>query len=79
MNPETVLSLAEAAEYLKLEPRKIRSLCRLRKIAHTREGNTLTFDLAALIAYRESIKVPAIAPNPHGLTDASVRRIRRAS
>ena len=71
-----VLTFAEAEEMLKLSETALRRLCRTSKIAYTKTGRTITFRLGALWDYQSENEVPAAPPNPHGLTDASLKRIR---
>ena len=85
MNGQDVLSVEEAAEFLKLakEPdaarAKLLKLVRARKIGHTKTGRTVTFRLEALWAYQTANETAPLAPNPHGLSNAAARRIARAS
>jgi hypothetical protein len=80
MTPD-VLSLAEAIEYLRLDgehaERKLRKLVAQRKVGHIKEGRTLTFPREALERYVSENTVPAVAPNPFGLTDGALRNIQR--
>ena len=76
MNPEDVLSLEEAAEVLRLSPVQLRRLCKTEKVAHTRNGRTITFRRVALWDYQTKNETPALPPNPHGLTDAALKRVR---
>ena len=80
MNTETILSLEEATEYLKLgSEAKLRKLCRDNKIAHTKTGRTYTFRFSALTDYQLANETSAIAANPHGLTTRAASRLTRAS
>ena len=78
--PPAVLTLEEAAEYLRIDvPRLLRISTGPRpKVASIKEGNSRTYRLSALEAYLEANETPAAPANPNGMTDASARRLRRA-
>jgi excisionase family DNA binding protein len=73
---EDINTLEETAEYLKIKPEKLRRLVNQKRIACLKQGNCLTFPRAAILAYVKAHTIAATPPNPHGLTDASARRIR---
>ena len=79
--PPTVFTLEEAAEYLRIDvPRLLRISTGPRpKVASIKEGNSRTYRLSALEAYLEAHETPAAPPNPWGMSDATARRMRRAT
>jgi len=79
--PPAVFTLEEAAEYLRIDvPRLLRISTGPRpKVASIKEGNSRTYRLSALEAYLEAHETPAAPPNPWGMSDASARRVRRAT
>jgi excisionase family DNA binding protein len=76
-----VSTLEEAAAYLRIAPQTLRrmTLGPTPKIGFLKQGRTLTFPRAALEQYVEDNTRAATPPNPFGLTDASLRRVRRSS
>ena len=76
-----ILTLEEAAQYLRIEvPRLVRISTGPRpKVASIKEGNSRTYRLSALEAYLEAHETPAAPPNPWGMSDATARRMRRAT
>ena len=74
-----ISTLEEAAAYLRIAPQALRRLTfgPTPKIGFLKQGRILTFPRAAIEAYVEANMTLAAPPNPHGLTDASLRRIRR--
>jgi len=73
---ERSLSVEEAAEFLSYTPEKLQRIARRKLIAHSRDGRTVTFTLAALVEYRDRLTIAALPPNPHGLTNAAAKRVR---
>ena len=78
---EEVNTLEEAAAFLKITPAALRRLTTgpSPKIGFLKSGRALTFPRAAVEAYVEAHTVNAAPPNPFGLTDASLRRVRRTA
>ncbi|TFC00252.1 MULTISPECIES: helix-turn-helix domain-containing protein [unclassified Cryobacterium] len=76
---DDINSLEQAAEYLKIEPTKLRRLVSQRKIAYLKQGNKITFPRAAIEAYvtANTTQLPEAPPNPWGLTESSLRRVQR--
>lgn len=74
---DDVNTLDETAGYLKISPDALARLARARKIGTLKQGRALTFTRAAILEYIEGNATPAIAPNPHGLTDRAWARIQR--
>lgn len=72
---DDVNSIEQAAAYLKIDETKLRRLVYQQKIGSLKSGRTLTFPRAALEAYVEKYQTAALPGNPHGLTDASWRRL----
>lgn len=75
-NLERIYSLEEAAEYLRLEPQKIRRLATAKKIGHLKEAHTFTFPESALSDYRDAHYIAPLPGNPHGLTTPAAKRVR---
>lgn len=73
-----IATLDEAAEFLRIERRTLLRLASgpKPKIGSLRQGRRLTFPRAVIEAYVEANTTRAAPPNPFGLTDASLRRIR---
>lgn len=72
------LSAEDAALYLgggAITANTLRALVRRKQIGYLRIGRATVFPQAALDAYIEAHTVKPTA-NPHGLTDASLQRIR---
>ena len=78
---EEVNTLDEAAAYLKITPAALRRLTTgpAPKIGFLKSGRALTFPRAAVEAYIEAHTVSAAPPNPFGLTDGAMRRVRRTA
>lgn len=78
---EDVNTLDEAAAYLKITPAALRRLTTgpTPKIGFLKSGRALTFPREAVEAYVEAHTVKATPGNPFGLTDASMRRVRRTA
>ncbi|RIX26485.1 helix-turn-helix domain-containing protein [Amnibacterium setariae] len=77
-NDGRLLSKAEAVEYLGGAPitiKTIEALVRRREIGFLKIGRALVFPKSALDAYIAEHTVQP-SPNPWGLTDAALRRIR---
>ena len=79
--PPAVLTLEEAAEYLRIDvARLVRISTGPRpKVGSIKEGNSRTYRLSALEAYLEAHETPAAPPKSWGMTDATARRVRRAT
>jgi excisionase family DNA binding protein len=71
-----VATLQETADYLRITTNKLRTLALSHKIGALKIGREYTFPKAAVEAFIESNTTPVVAPNPFGLSDASLRRIR---
>lgn len=78
---EDVNTLEEAAAYLKIDPAALRRLATgpKPKIGSLKQGRALTFPREVIEAYIEEHTVKAAPGNPFGLTDASLRRVRRSA
>ncbi|WP_165791116.1 helix-turn-helix domain-containing protein [Cryobacterium zongtaii] len=74
---DDVNSMEQAAAYLKVDEAKIRRLVYQQKIGCLKSGRALTFPRAALEAYVERYQTAALPANPHGLSDAGLRRVRQ--
>jgi excisionase family DNA binding protein len=73
---EDVNTLEQAAAYLKLAPAKVTRLRGEHKIGFIKQGNTVTYPREALEAFVKANQIAASPPNPHGLSDSSLARIR---
>lgn len=75
---EEVNSVAETAAYLKLTEQKVAELLRNRKLAGIKEGRTWIVPRAAIEAYieRNVTQVATPEPNPWGLSERSLRRVK---
>lgn len=86
MTESRIYTAAEAAERLRLlkdnqpDSEKVKTLARQRKLGHIRSGRSYLFKEEHLEQYLADNEVPATTrtANPRGLTDTSLRRIRRA-
>jgi len=74
-----VNSLDEAAAYLRLTPTKLRELARTKRIGSLKEGRTWLFTREVITRYLADNTQEQAAPNPWGLTNASLRRVRRGA
>ena len=74
-----VNSLEETAAFLRIEPHKLKRFAQARKIGSLKQGVTYTFTREAIEAYVKANLTPATPPNAWGFTDASARRLGRAS
>ena len=79
--PPAVFTLKEAAEYFRIDVARLRRISTgpRPKIASINEGNSRTYRLSALEADLEAHESPAPPPNPWGMSDATARRVRRAT
>ena len=79
--PPAVFTLKEGAEYLRIDFARLRRISTgpRPKVASILEGNSRTYRLSALEAYLEAHESPAAPPNPWGMSDATARRVRRAT
>lgn len=77
MNLDDVSTLNEAAAYLKVSPKALANLARAGKIGSLKQGRERTFPRAVIDAYVTANTVEATPPNPHGLTDAALSRVRK--
>lgn len=86
MTEKAVLTAKEAAEYLSLlnkddqpDAERVKNLARQRKVGHIRAGRDYLFREEHLRQYLSDNEVQpnTTAQNPRGLTDSSLRRIRR--
>jgi excisionase family DNA binding protein len=77
MELEDVNSLAATAEYLGISETVLRRLARDRKIGFLRIGRSYTFPREVIATYVEGNTIALMPPNPHGLTDRSLERLRR--
>ena len=73
---EDVNSLEEAAGYLCMTPAKLTRLRYNKKIGFSKEGNLVTFTREVILAYVKTNTTAAAPANPHGLSDASLARVR---
>lgn len=81
MDLDDVSSLEEAAEYLKLSPEKLRRMAHAKQVGHIKSGRQYLFPREALETYvRENTveRLPTGVP-PWGISEASLRRLRRTS
>lgn len=76
---EDVNSLDQTAAYLKVTPKVLGNMARARKIGSLKQGMVRVFPRAVIEAYVEANTIPATPPNPHGLTDAALRRVTKAA
>jgi len=74
--PEVIYSLEEAADYLRIPTTTLVRLAKANKVASTKTGRVRTFRLAALDQYQIDHESTPLPPNPHGLSDASLKRVR---
>ena len=70
-------SADEAAAYLRISRPFLLALARRGKIGALKQGQAWTFPAEAIEAYVESNTRNALPANPHGLTDSSLRRVKR--
>lgn len=75
---DDVNTVEQTAAYLKIEVQALRRFANAGKIGSLKQGRTLTFTREAIEAYVESNTKLAAPANPWALTDASLRKIRRA-
>lgn len=73
---DDVNSVEQAAEYLKLKPRKVLEIARAKKLAGIKEGRTWIFPRTALEAYVAAHTTTATQANPWGLTERGAANIR---
>lgn len=73
---DDVNSVEETIAFLKLTKYELAQLVRLGKIGSIKQGRKRTFPREAIQAYVENNQILPTPPNPHGLTDASLRRVR---
>lgn len=86
MTEKHVFTAEEAAEYLALrkddqpDTAKVKTLARQRKLGHIRVGRDYLFREEHLTQFLAENEVPATGntPNPRGLTNRSLERIRRS-
>ena len=71
-----VNSLQETADYLRLSPAKLKDMARSKRIGSLREGRTWLFPREVIKTYLADNTTEQAGPNPWGLTDASLRRVR---
>ncbi|UAJ78360.1 helix-turn-helix domain-containing protein [Leifsonia sp. ZF2019] len=76
---EDINTIEQTAAYLKLTETKVAELARTHRLAGIKEGRTWTFPRPAIEAYVEANTTTAVQGNPWGLTDASLRRVRRSA
>lgn len=76
---DDISSLEQAAEYLKIDPVKLKRLAYQRKIAYLKQGTQYTFPRAAIEAYvlANTVAIPPSPPNPWGLTEGALRNVQR--
>jgi hypothetical protein len=81
MAVETIYSVDEAADILRIKPDALRRLTTgpAPKIGFLKTGRKLTFPESVIEAYIEAHKINAAPPNPFGLTDGAMRRVRRTA
>lgn len=81
MSLEDVNTLEEAAAHLRITTDALRRLTTgpTPKIGFLKSGRELTFPREVIEAYIEAHTVKASPGNPFGLTDASMRRVRRTA
>lgn len=74
-----ISSLDQAADYLKIDPVKLKRLAYQRKIAYLKQGTQYTFPRAAIEAYvlANTVHIPTPPPNPWGLTPGALRNVQR--
>lgn len=72
-----ILSLEEAAVYLRIKESALVRMARDQKIGSLKMGRTTVFPRAVLEAYVELHTIKPVT-NPWGFTDASLRRVRGA-
>jgi excisionase family DNA binding protein len=73
---DAINSIEETAAFLKLTEYQVKQLAYNGKLGYIKSGRTRTFPREAIEAYVEANKVAPTPPNPHGLTDSSLRRVR---
>lgn len=76
MTLDDVSTLDETATYLRITPATLARLARAQKIGSIKQGRTRTFPRAAVEAYVVENTETVLPPNPHGLTDQALRRVR---
>lgn len=76
---EDINSAEQTADYLKISVDALKRLAYQKKIGSLKQGRTLTFPRAVVEAYVEANVSPATPANPFGLTDASLRRVRKTA
>lgn len=72
-----IATLAEVAEYLRIDERRLRALVNSNEIGHMKLGRTITFPRSAVEEYVAKHTTPARPSNPWGLTDRSFKRRQR--
>ena len=73
---EDINSLEQTAEFLKITEYQVKELVRLGKIGSVKVGRTRTFPRDAIETFVRENTIAPKPPNPHGLTDASWRRVQ---
>ena len=75
MELEHIMSLAEAADYLRITPAALNRLAAgpEPKIASLKQGRTRAFPVSAIANYVSANTTSAAPPNPHGLTRTALR------
>ena len=73
-----ISSLEQAAEYLKIDPVKLKRLAYQRKIAYLKQGTQYTFPRAAIEAYvlANTVPIPDRPANPWGFTEGTLRNLQ---
>lgn len=78
---EPVLSLSEAAAHLHITEAQLKRLSQgaAPKIGSLKQGRILVYPVSAVQAYIDTHTTQPAPPNPFGLTDASLKRVRRSA
>jgi hypothetical protein len=76
-----VLSLAEAAEHLRITEKQLTNLATgpRPKIGSLLLGRTRVFPVTVIEEFKDAMTIPAAKPNPWGMTDATAKSVRRSA
>jgi excisionase family DNA binding protein len=77
MELKDVNSMDDTAEYLGISTLVLKRMARERKIGFLRIGRTYVFPREVIETYVKGNTIQQSPPNPHGLTNRSLQRLRR--
>lgn len=76
---DEINTVDQVADYLHIPPAKVTRLKGEGKIGYLKMGKSVMYPRAAVEAFVVANTVEALPANPHGLTDSSLRRVRRGA